>query len=276
MIEGQNWLYQMFDQPQFAGHDRTIVDRLKRSFYECLDVLNRSEGAANFTAATSDLARGLFPVAPAPHEASDLKRYALRFVDRHRETLDRLIARMASEIDLDSSTNDVDVLLASTDLKQWHRVARRDVLINYLGFPFWDVLTFPVMTWREVGEFNRILIDRISPQDAKTLPEFCGTASLKGKGFTHFAAFFSRAYRENDYLMGRLHALDRLFDIVCNSAEVDTDGQRAAILALKKRGFLRMIEAEEKHLPNSTALIAALRRAIGEVGACSASRERTA
>src|SRR5699024_4499670 len=89
---------------------------------------------------------------------------------------------------------------------------------------------------------------------------------LKGKGFTHFAAFFSRAYRENDYLMGRLHALDRLFDIVCNSAGIDMVERRDAVLALKKRGFLRMLDAEEEHLPNSTALIAKLRRAIAELG----------
>jgi hypothetical protein len=157
---------------------------------------------------------------------------------------------------------------------EWQPDARRDVLINYLGFPFWDVLTFPVMTWREVGEFNKILIDRISPQDAKTLAEFCGTGSLKGKGFTHFAAFFSRAYRENDYLMGRLHALDRLFDIVCNSAEVDMADKRDAIVALKQQGFLRMLDAEEKHLPSSVALIARIRRCIAELGACSAGHAR--
>ncbi len=51
--------------------------------------------------------------------------------------------RLAEEIDLDSSTSDVEMLLASTDPEQWHPDARRDLLVNYLGFPFWDVLTFP-------------------------------------------------------------------------------------------------------------------------------------
>jgi patatin-related protein len=267
LIEGQNRLYQMFDQPQFAGYDRAAVDDLKRSFYGCLDILNRSDSTEIFTAATADLARGLFPVGPTPRDATDLKRYARKFVERHRETLDLLVDRMATEIHLDATTDDVDLLLASTDLKRWHPDARREVLINYLGFPFWDVLTFPLMTWREVGEFNKILVDRISPQDAKTLSEFCGTGSLKGRGFTHFAAFFSRAYRENDYLLGRLHALDRLVDIVCNSAEIDVESRRNAILALKKKGFLSILDAEEKHLPQSAALIAALRRCVADLGA---------
>jgi len=191
----------------------------------------------------------------------------------HLESINLLVDRLAAEIDLDSSTTDVDMLLASIDPKQWHPDARRDVLVNYLGFPFWDVLTFPVMTWREVGEFNKILIDRISPQDADTLEEFGGSGCLKGVGFAHFAAFFSRAYRENDYLLGRIHALDRLIDIVCNSAQLDMNGERNAILALKKRGFMQILDAEEKHLPNSAALITALRRSIAGLGASASKSE---
>ncbi len=45
---------------------------------------------------------------------------------------------------------------------------------------------------RETGEFNQILIDRISPQDARALKGFAGSASLKGTGFGHFCGFFCR------------------------------------------------------------------------------------
>jgi hypothetical protein len=44
------------------------------------------------------------------------------------------------------------------------------------------------------------------------------------------------------------------------------DAQRNAVLALKQRGFTRILDAEEKHLPNSAALIAALRRRIAQLG----------
>ncbi len=90
-----------------------------------------------------------------------------------------MVDQLAAEINLNSSTDSIDMLLASIDPEQWHPDARRDVLVNYLGFPFWDVLTFPLMTWREVGEFNKILIDRISPQDAGTLAEFGGSTASK-------------------------------------------------------------------------------------------------
>ena len=137
------------------------------------------------------------------------------------DKLDRLIERLAAEIDLDAKTRELDDLLASLDPAEWHPEARREVLVNYLGFPFWDVLTFPMTSAREIGELNEILIDRISPQDARALKGFDGSESLKGIGFAHFAAFFSRAYRENDYLLGRLHALDRLIDIVCDAAGIE-------------------------------------------------------
>ena len=51
-----------------------------------------------------------------------------------------------------------------------------------------------------------------------------------------------------------------------NSARLDMNFERNAILMLKKRGFTRILDAEEKHLPNSAALIAALRRRIAQLG----------
>ena len=73
---------------------------------------------------------------------------------------------IATVLDLDGATGDLDGLIAGLDPKDWHHQARRDVLVNYLGFPFWDVLTFPMMS-RDVKAASsiEILIDRISPQD---------------------------------------------------------------------------------------------------------------
>ena len=234
---------------------------------EFLEDLKRQENVAAFTPATRDLAEDLFRSAPPAGDAEKLTAYAQSFVQRHREAIDDLIVRLAAEINLDSSTNDIDILLASTDPEQWHPEARREILIDHLGFPFWDVLTFPVMPWREAGELNEILVDRISPQDASALGEFSGSAALRGVRFAHFAAFFSRAYRENDYLLGRIHALDRLIDIVCNSAKLDIEKQRSSVSALKVRGFKRILDAEEKFLPNSVELIARLRRSIAALEA---------
>ncbi|TMJ92347.1 MAG: patatin-like protein [Alphaproteobacteria bacterium] len=265
LIKGQNRLYQLIDQEHFAGLNPLVVDRLKREFYGRLDALRRRETAEYYSRDVRELAAKIFPAAPTGAEMKHLETYAARFVERHIGELDQLIAQLAAEIDLDASTHDLDDLLASLDPAEWHPQARREVLVNYLGFPFWDVLTFPLTRARELGELNEILIDRISPQDAHTIPGFGGTDSLKGIGLGHFAGFLSRAYCENDYLLGRLHALDRLVDIVCDAAGIDPKAGGIDVLALKKRGFAAILAAEESHLAHSQKLIAALRRSVGEI-----------
>ena len=266
LIEGQNRLYQLIDQDRFAGLDPLVIDRLKREFYGRLDALRRRERRDFYSYEVRDLVADIFPSAPSIGEIKHLAHYASEFVEQNVGKLDRLIEQLGLEINLNASTRELDDLLASLDPARWHPEARREVLVNYLGFPFWDVLTFPITSAREIGELNEILIDRISQQDARALKGFAGIESLKGIGFGHFAAFLSRAYRENDYLLGRLHALDRLIDIVCDAAGVDPANDRIDVLALKKRGFVQILAAESKHLTHSRDLIAALRRCVGAMG----------
>jgi patatin-related protein len=266
LIEGQNRLYQMIDHTRFKGLDPAVIDRLKRDFYECLDVVQRREDVRFFQQETRALALEIFATTPSSADARDLRRYARHFVEKEGARLGALIDRLAAEIDLDASTHDVDVLLSRLDPAEWHGAARREVLVNYLGFPFWDVLTFALTSTREVGELHEILVDRISPQDARSLPGFNGPESLKGIGFGHFAAFLSRVYRENDYLLGRLHAVDRLIDIVCDSAGIDHARDGIDVARLKRRAFTRVLDAEEKHLAGSAGLMAELRRCVAEIG----------
>jgi patatin-related protein len=266
LIEGQNRLYELLDQERFAGLDPRVVDRLKRAFYGQLDALRRRQNVDYYSAEVRALVADIFPAAPSASEVKNLQSYAGSFVQTHFAKIDRLIEQLAAEIDLDATTHDIDHLLAALDPGEWHPEARHEVLVNYLGFPFWDVLTFPMTSTRESGELNEILVDRISPQDAHALKGFDGIGSLKGIGFAHFAAFLSRAYRENDYLLGRLHAVDRLIDIVCDSAGIDATQKSIDVTGLKKRAFTLILDAEEKHLGQSEELIGALRRAVAEMG----------
>ena len=221
LIEGQNRLYQLLGQDRFAGLNPAVVDRLKREFYAAATRCGAGRPCDSTAARSATWWPISFPPARRPARSSTSRATPRRSWSSTPTKLDQLIDRLAVEIDLNASTRELDDLLASLDPAQWQPDARREVLVNYLGFPFWDVLTFPVMVARQIGEINEILIDRISPQDAHALKGFDGSESLKGTGFGHFAAFLSRAYRENDYLLGRLHALDRLIDIVCDAAGLD-------------------------------------------------------
>jgi hypothetical protein len=258
LIEGQNRLYQMLGSSGFEGLDAAAIDRLKRKFYECIEPLERREAATYLNAATRNLVEDIFRSAPSPTEVKAIAKYAQSFVTQHKDKLDLLIDHLGSDIDLKASTRDIDALLSETEA--WSSGGLHEVLVNYLGFPFWDTLTFSVLPWREAGEFNEIRVDRISAQDATGI-ERLGPFRLKGTAFNQFAAFLSRPYRENDYLLGRLHAVDRLIDIVGDAAGVDAQG-RAAIAALKRNAVLRILDVEESHLPTCKKMIAELRAAL--------------
>jgi patatin-related protein len=265
LIQGQNRLYQILEgDPEESAAART-VDRMKRDFYHCLEALHRRESEAAFSAGTKALARSLFAEPPSATEARHIRDYARTFVERNATRISTLVGRLAAEIDLDATTHDVDALLAAMDPKDWNAAARHEVLVNYLGFPFWDVLTLSVTNWRDAGEFDEILIDRISPEDARTLNGAAVHGGLKGIGFGHFGAFLSRAYRENDYLFGRLQAADRLIDIVCDSAGIDPAHDRIDVIGLKRRAFERILDVEERHLSHSGELIALLRGEIAKL-----------
>jgi hypothetical protein len=265
LIEAQNRLYHMLDEDRYQGLEASVVDGLKREFYRKLDILQRREEAKFYSVEAHGLVNELFGLDPDEEDAKDFDAFAERFVEKNHETIGRLIETLAKEIDLAASTRDLDDLIASIDPAKWTPEAHREVLINYLGFPFWDVLTFSVASANGAGEIQEILVDRISPQDVRTLKGYDRVESLKGIGFGHFAAFLSRSYRENDYLLGRLHSIDRLIDIVCDSAGIEPVSPN--ILRIKKNAFTRVLDVEEQHLTHSDDLFRSLRRCVESIGA---------
>jgi patatin-related protein len=161
-----------------------------------------------------------------------------------------------------------EVLLASA-LEDMPRNLKRRMLLTYLGFPFYDVATLPLLQSERLDEYNPVKIDRISPEDALSIREGGTRATLKGIEFYNFGAFFSRAYRENDYLWGRLHGAERMIDLVASTLEDEVmpkilrETKRAAFLAIlneeyqAKRctsGLLRSVWREvEERLGSSNA-----------------------
>lgn len=91
---------------------------------------------------------------------------------------------------------------------------RQEILVRYLGFPFWDHQIYPYVALSQVGELSDINVYRLSPDDATLLGRRTASDKLEGAKAAHFGAFFSREGRESDYLWGRLDAGDRLLTLL--------------------------------------------------------------
>jgi len=172
------------------------------------------------------------------------------------------IDAIAARRDLTVIDGEADALIAA-GLAAMPKGDRRTLLLAYLGYPFYDIATLPLLQGEGFDEFDPIKIDRISPSDATAIRMGGAAAMLKGVEFNSFGAFFSRAYRENDYLWGRLHGADRLIDIVASSVTGDGALTGEDLAAIKRRAFHAILDEEEARLPKVKALIDELRVEIG-------------
>ncbi|HTM94480.1 MAG TPA: patatin-like protein, partial [Croceibacterium sp.] len=134
---------------------------------------------------------------------------------------------------------------------------RRRMLFAYLGFPYYDVATLPLLRNEGLTEFDQIKVDRISPEDAKSIREGGTQATLRGIEFYNFGAFFSRAYRENDYLWGRLHGAERMIDLVCST--LDELPPEEDCRSLQREAFLAILDEEEPRLTFDPGLVKRIR-----------------
>jgi len=164
--------------------------------------------------------------------------------------------------DIDAAT---DRVLADA-LAALPRGMRRMPLLAWLGFPFYDVATYALLQGEGLDEFDTVKVDRISPEDAQALRQGPASATLKGIRFNSFGAFFSRAYRENDYLWGRLHGAERLVDIVASTLPAGSPLAPGTLAAIKHALFEAILAEEALRCASIAPLVSALRSEIAAMG----------
>jgi patatin-related protein len=136
---------------------------------------------------------------------------------------------------------------------------RRRMLLAYLGFPFYDTVTLPLLRGEGLTEFDPAKVDRISPDDCGSIRRGGAQATLRGVEFFNFGAFFSRAYRENDYLWGRLHGTERMIDLVASALPENAALPADELQAFKREAFLAILDEEEDRLRADPGLVPGLR-----------------
>ncbi len=173
-----------------------------------------------------------------------------------------LLDKLAQSMNLKGLDTATEQRLA-TALDGLARDVKRPILLTYLGFPYFDVATLPLLQGEGLDEFDPIKVDRIAPDDARAIRAGGATATLKGIQFNTFGAFFSRAYRENDYLWGRLHGAERMIDITVSTLDAAAMVPAARVAAIKRAAFHAILDEEAPKLAAIPDLIATIRREIG-------------
>jgi patatin-related protein len=173
-----------------------------------------------------------------------------------------LLARVAAALDLKGLDSESDAALVAL-LAGLPRRLRRDLVAAYLGFAFFDTAILPLVADGGLDELDEIKVDRVSPADALALAEV-GGRQLKGALFQAFGAFFSRAYREHDYLWGRLHGAERMIDLVVSSLPERARPTAATLAGIRREAFRAIVAAEKPHLKDIDETFAALDAALAQ------------
>ena len=218
-----------------------------------------------------------------PREAAQTMREALfdaltPYLTRQADDFYDEAARAAARIAVEQTGSALQWIAEARDLAMLDQIAderlteafavlpkaeRRKMLLAYLGFPFYDIAMLPLLQGEGLDEFDPVKVDRISPDDARAIREGGAEASLKGIQFNSFGAFFSRAYRENDYLWGRLHGADRMIDVVASTLPPGCALKPGEITGLKRDMFRAILAEERARLKNVPELLDSLEKEIG-------------
>ncbi|HEY0626032.1 MAG TPA: patatin-like protein [Allosphingosinicella sp.] len=257
-----------------AGAKPEVID-----FFRCFDISFRTRRLRFVARRIGEIDEG----SEASREAFDRARQAIyELIGRYRaasepealpegvlETLKDVESEAEPAIAAFSAMLDLKAIDAESDkhfaeiLNLFPKPERRALILAYLGFPFYDIATLPLLQGEGLDEFDPVKVDRISPDDATAIREGGAAATLKGIQFNSFGAFFSRAYRENDYLWGRLHGADRLIDITVSTLPEGKHLPPGTVASLKRDAFRAILAEERPRLTAIPELFEALEKEIG-------------
>ena len=169
-----------------------------------------------------------------------------------------VLAAIAERRGLVETDQHVDALLIEA-MAGMPRALKRRILLTYLGFPFYDTVTLPLLRGEGSTEFEPAKVDRISPEDCNSIRPGGAHAVLRGTEFYNFGAFFSRTYRENDYLWGRLHGAERMIDLIASALPKGMVMDEVELAAFKRAAFEAVLDEEEDRLKADPGLVSGIR-----------------
>ena len=177
------------------------------------------------------------------------------------EIISSLLETIGGEMQLEDYDFITDDYFALTLSSLRHEELKLTLFRAYIGYAFYDILTLPMTGQTDLLEMDEVRVDRISPLDAGQMTR--QETELKGQRLFKFGAFFSRKARENDYLLGRIHAAHRLTDFILNAAGPENVPEDFDSEKFKGQLVLKILAGEEPHMKRSKDLYAHLRKSYG-------------
>jgi hypothetical protein len=223
VIAGLNWYYRDLAQGKPGVPPREELDKVKARLAEAVDLLDQAMRGSGRAEEVSERLHACFAEEPVREYLANHGFIPRQYAAKHKTELDKLGG--AVQAFLEEKLKDFNVNLyhdLNTFTSEWDGKRRADLFVRYLGFPFWDILLYPVQALADVGERDHVQVVRMSPRDSNLLSK-AGEAKLEGIHKGHFGAFFDRAGREKDYLWGRLDAAERLIGMLLGPKQTQED-----------------------------------------------------
>ena len=238
------------------------MDYLKYKVNECMRPLFAFEDPSFLVKFPAPPIREIFCVDHGPAFQN-----AALYAHANLDAISHVIAQIGDICGLVSANEELDTLLGSPLVAGMSPELRRIILNGYLGWPYWDVVMLPVMNalGLESNAFEEVLVDRISPNDATTVCTDAGCGKLQGQAALGFGGFLSQSARENDYLWGRVHGIDRLIDFVTSAVDPLQCEGVPDFAGFKKRAFEAMLSQEGDRLSSIPQVIADVRAAVAKL-----------
>lgn len=239
---------------------REQIDETKARLWEAIGTLRDAMAGTEFDDALTARFTAAFDV-DAMREFMRTKGFDIvAYVDEHAGELDALEAGLKQFLTAKLSGFTAGLYGELLKLTEgWSDDLRWNLLVRYLGFPFWDVLLYPIQALSDVGERDHVEVVRISPRDTHRIPAPTSDphGKLVGARAYHFGAFLSRAGREQDYLWGRLDGAERLIGLLI--PPTDEAGRDRWC----EEAFRAILEEDEQAVPNAADLVRHVRATIG-------------
>lgn len=251
VLAGLNWYYRDLADPKTEGvPPREQLDKVKARLDEGVELLDQAMAGSGRERDINTRLLACFDEAAVREYTAQEGFKPRQYAADHREELDELGRAVQAFLQRKLKDFNVELYRDLNELtSEWHPKRRADLLVRYLGFPFWDILLYPVQALADVGERDHVQVTRMSPRDAPLLSQK-GEAKLAGIGKGHFGAFFDRAGREKDYLWGRLDGAERLIGILLGPKR-----EQAAFEKWCAQAFSAIIEEEEDALSEAKDVV---------------------